>query len=137
MARKSRFPQADLIFEIKDDRISLQSRKSSPRSHRRTGPHGGLLAKFDINSYARRGAAARLEELNQELAAIYAAFPDLRSGRGARGARKQATAAAPAAAVPGPARRRRRKAMSAAQRREVSARMKRYWAERRKSKKEA
>jgi hypothetical protein len=45
------------------------------------------LAKFDINSYARRGAEARLEELNQELAAIYSAFPDLRPGRGARGGR--------------------------------------------------
>jgi hypothetical protein len=92
------------------------------------------MAKFDINSYARRGAEARLEELNQELAAIYSAFPDLRPGRGARGGRTQsATPAAPAPV----ARRRRRSTMSAAQRRAVSARMKRYWAERRKSKKEA
>ena len=89
------------------------------------------MAKFDINSYARRGAEVRLAELNQELAAIYAAFPDLRSG--GRGRRKQTAATA----APAPAARRRRKAMSAAQRKAVSARMKRYWADRRKTKKEA
>jgi hypothetical protein len=92
------------------------------------------LAKFDFNSYARRGAEVRLAELNQELAAIYAAFPDLRSGRGARGGRKQAALAAPASATP---RARKRRGMSAAQRKAVSARMKRYWAERRKAKKPA
>ena len=94
--------------------------------------HGGPLAKFDFNAYARRGAEARLEELNQELTAIYSAFPDLRSGRGPRGARTQA--AALPAAEPAGRRARRRGGMSAAQRRAVSARMKKYWAERRKAK---
>jgi hypothetical protein len=93
------------------------------------------LAKFDFNSYARRGAEVRLTELNQELAAIYSAFPDLRSGRGPRGGRKQAaTLASPA---PAGRRARKRRGMSAAQRKAVSARMKRYWAERRKAKKGA
>jgi hypothetical protein len=90
------------------------------------------LAKFDFNSYARRGAEARLAELNQELAAIYSAFPDLRSGRGVRGGRR--SAAATAAPAPAGRRARKRPAMSAAQRKAVSARMKRYWAERRKAK---
>jgi hypothetical protein len=90
------------------------------------------MAKFDMNSYARRGAEVRLAELNQELTAIYAAFPDLRSGGRGRAARARTAAVATAV----PAGRRRRKAMSAAQRKSVSARMKRYWAERRKTKKD-
>ena len=39
------------------------------------------MATFDLKAYARRGAEARLAELNDEIRAIYAAFPDLR-GRG-------------------------------------------------------
>jgi hypothetical protein len=73
-----------------------------------------------MKEYARRGAQARVEELNQELAAIYRAFPGLRRG---------GASAAPASA--GAAR--RRKPMSAAQKREVSRRMKKYWADRRKA----
>jgi hypothetical protein len=90
------------------------------------------LAKFDLNSYARRGAEARLTELTQELDSIYSAFPDLRSGRPGRGGRRaQATVTASPAAAPVA---RRRKGMSAAQKKAVSARMKKYWAERRKAK---
>ena len=108
------------------------------------------MAKFDINSYARRGAEVRIAELNQELESIYTAFPDLRSdGRGARRGRRRQNAVSTTAAgrrgprpqntsatatVEAPAARRRRREMTAAQRRAVSARMKRYWAERRKGK---
>jgi hypothetical protein len=85
---------------------------------------GGPLAKsFDLKSYARRGAEARLAELREEMDAIHAAFPDLRDGHSESGN----------GAVQ-PQRRRRRKAMSAAQRKAVSARMKKYWAARRKAK---
>jgi hypothetical protein len=77
------------------------------------------LATVDMKEYARRGAQARVEELTQELAAIYRAFPDLRRGG--------ASATAGAGTV------RRRKPMSAAQKKEVSRRMKKYWADRRKS----
>ena len=73
------------------------------------------MATFDMKSLARRGAEVRLAELNEEIKAIYAAFPDLRRG------------APPAAS------RRRRKTMSASQKKAVSARMKKYWAERRKA----
>jgi hypothetical protein len=38
------------------------------------------VAKFDLKAYARQGAAARVAELNTELAAIYRTFPDLRAG---------------------------------------------------------
>lgn len=78
------------------------------------------MAKFDLKAYARQGAAARVAELNAELAAIFRVFPDLRRGTGTG-----------AAKVP---RRRRRKPMSAAQKAVVSKRMKAYWAERRRSK---
>ena len=75
---------------------------------------------------ARLGAQARLEELRHEEAAIRAAFPDL-FGRG-RGRK-----AAPVAAAQ-PVGRRRRRGMSAANRKAVSERMKKYWAARRKAK---
>lgn len=88
------------------------------------------MAKIDIQQYARRGAQARIDELNQELHAIYAAFPDLRLGR-SRQARRQ---------TPTPSegtRRSRRRKMTTAQRKAVSQRMRKYWAERRKTKKAA
>jgi hypothetical protein len=65
---------------------------------------------------------ARLEQLKTEEAAIRAEFPEL-FGRATR----------PASAAPSSGRRRRRP-MSAAERRSVSARMKKYWAARRKAK---
>jgi hypothetical protein len=73
------------------------------------------VAKFDLKAYARQGAAARLAELNAELAAIYRVFPDLRGG-----VKASATG-----------RKRRRRGMSAAQKAAVSKRMKAYWATRR------
>ena len=79
------------------------------------------MAKLDLKEYARRGAEARINELTQELAAIYRAFPGLRR-RGASAAPEPSAAAI-----------RRRKPMTAAQKREVSRRMKKYWAERRKA----
>ena len=77
------------------------------------------MAKFDLREYAREGAARRVAELNAELASIYRVFPDLhRSG---------------AAAGDGSRNRRRRQPMTAAQRKAVAVRMKKYWAERRKA----
>ena len=85
-----------------------------------------------LKRLAKLGAQARLEQIEAERRAILAAFPDLaapRRGRAA-GARKQARKVeTPAAAKP----RRRRRKMTAAQRKEVSQRMTRYWAERRKA----
>ena len=62
----------------------------------------------------------RLDEIRREEAAIRRAFPDLFGGKGV----------ARAAGV----RRRRRSNMSAAARKAVSERMKKYWADRRKKK---
>lgn len=90
------------------------------------------LNPADINKFARIGAAVRLAELQEEIAALRRAFPGL-------------AAAAPAAKAPvvglgritpvaKPARRGRKRPMSAAERRAVSDRMKKYWAERHKIK---
>ena len=79
------------------------------------------MPTFDLKAYARRGAEARVAELTAELNGIYKAFPDLR-----RGATR-----APASNAGAGRRRQKRKPMSAAQKAEVSKRMKKYWAARR------
>jgi hypothetical protein len=88
-----------------------------------------------LRHLAKLGAQARLEQIDMERRAILAAFPELAgAGRGRparRGVRTRAVkAAAPAPSAPG----RRRRTMTPAQRKEVSERMTRYWAERRKAK---
>jgi hypothetical protein len=96
----------------------------------------GRLAKFDLKEYARRGAEARVAELRAELAEIYRTFPGLRRGGAAaadgdgsttgsrrRGAKRRKSA--------------RKREMSEAQKRAVSLRMKKYWADRRKAEKAA
>jgi hypothetical protein len=88
---------------------------------------GSRLAKFDLRNYARRGAETRIAELNEELQAIFNAFPELRAGRAQRSSR---AATAPGGTPPKGARKRRR--MSAAQRKAVGERMKKYWAARKK-----
>ena len=85
------------------------------------------MAKLDpeqLRRLARLGAVARLEQLRQEEAGIRAEFPELFGGRrgNSRTVEKQ-----PAA------RRRRRRPMNAAQRKAVSERMRKYWAQRRKA----
>jgi hypothetical protein len=82
-----------------------------------------------LRRLARLGAVARLEQLREEEAAIRAEFPEL-FGRGRRGPGRASSAAESAR---GGARRRRR-GMSAAARKAVSVRMRKYWAERRKAK---
>lgn len=86
------------------------------------------LSKDDLRRFARLGAMRRLEDMRHEEAAIRSAFPEL--FRGAGPGRPKA-AAAPAAAKRG---RKKRSTMSAAGRKAVSERMKKYWAARRKAK---
>lgn len=78
------------------------------------------MAKFDLKSYARTGAEARVRELQSELATIYSVFPELRGGGDVVGVKKP--------------RRTSRKPMSAAARKAVGERMRKYWAAKRKSK---
>ena len=87
------------------------------------------LSQQDVRQYALVGAQARLDALRAEMQSLLGAFPELARKRGPGVAR----AAAPAAKPKG-RRRGRRRAMSAEERKEVSERMKRYWASRRKEK---
>jgi hypothetical protein len=76
-----------------------------------------------LREFALVGARARLATLEAEIAALVGTFPELRRAR---------SAAKPAAPVAGAGRKRGRKQpMSAAERRAVSERMRKYWAERR------
>ena len=83
---------------------------------------------------ARKGADHRYEELKAEIAHLVKSFPHLaqRAGKSASKAVSRGVAAVEAEA---PKVRRRAKTMSAAARKAVSARMKRYWAARRAAKK--
>ena len=83
----------------------------------------GNLNQDQLRRLARLGAVARLEQLREEEAAIRAEFPELFGGRRGNTQVKGASGR----------KRRRRKAMSAAQRKDVSERMRKYWAERRKA----
>ncbi len=90
------------------------------------------MAATDLRVWAVKGAEQRLVEIAEEARAIFRAFPELRAeGRGF------SVPSPPRGAAPSPARsvtsRRRRRPMSSAARKAVGARMKKYWAERRKS----
>ena len=85
------------------------------------------LNNDQLRRLARLGAIARLEQLQQEEAAIRAEFPEL-FGRGGRAAAKKRGKSASGG------QQRRRRTMSAAARKAVSERMRKYWAERRKAK---
>jgi hypothetical protein len=107
----------------------------------------GALTSDDLRRLARLGAMRRIEEIRREEAAIRSAFPELfddarpearrRPGRPPRAA-AQPAAEAPKSDAPAArgrkARKRRKPTMSAAQKKAVSERMKKYWAERRKAK---
>jgi hypothetical protein len=81
-----------------------------------------------LRRLARLGAVARLEQLRQEESEIRAEFPEL-FGRGRRPAGDAAQPAKTAVK-----RRRRRTKMTEAQKKAVSERMRKYWADRRKGK---
>jgi hypothetical protein len=81
------------------------------------------LDRQELYRLARLGAEARLRALEVERAQILRSFPGLKSGATPQSA-STGTASAPI---------RRRRQMSAAERKSVSARMKKYWAERRKA----
>ena len=78
------------------------------------------MLRVELLRLARAGAEARLAELQREVASIYASFPDLRRGRASAAKGRQ-----PAL------KKRRRRQWTAAQRRAVAVRMKKYWANRR------
>ena len=75
-----------------------------------------------LRDLARTGAEITLKHLRAEIIAIERAFPELRLAQGRRAARRSIEEATT-----------RTRTMSAAARKAVSARMKRFWAERRKA----
>lgn len=75
------------------------------------------LTPDQLRDYARMGAAVRLAQLSDEIKMIHAAFPELR-----------AQSRTPAPAAP----RRRRRTLTAAEKKFISERMKKYWAARKK-----
>jgi hypothetical protein len=81
-----------------------------------------------ILELARRGALARYDELQAEMTSLVRQFPGLVAGAVER-TRRAANAAARELSAPP----RKRSKMSAAQKKAVSARMKKYWAARRKT----
>jgi hypothetical protein len=85
----------------------------------------------ELRRLARIGAGARLAELEQERVALLRIFPGLRAASTTSTQPPRKSGGVERAA---PNRRRRRRGMSPAARKAVSVRMKRYWAERRKSK---
>jgi hypothetical protein len=91
--------------------------------------------------YARMGALTRLTELRTEIDAIEHAFPDLANRRGPRRGRSALSAGSYTddGQTAGPdetaARTRTRKPMTAAQRKAVGERMRKYWAARNSAKK--
>src|SRR5437762_7925528 len=88
---------------------------------------------IDILTWARRGAEARWNELQAEAAALLKAFPDLASiSKTARRTVANSARGVANAVQPAP-RKRKRSKMSAAQKKAVSARMKKYWAAKRKA----
>jgi hypothetical protein len=85
-----------------------------------------------FREFAQLGAAVRLEQLRAEIRQIYQAFPALRfqkraSGPGARRATDDASPKKEQRS------RRKKRRLSAAQKKAISDRMKKYWANRKKS----
>ena len=81
------------------------------------------LSPARLRDLARAGAAEAIKELRAEIIAIERTFPELKLPQARRVLRRSVEAATG-----------RTRRMSAAARKAVSTRMKRYWAERRKAK---
>jgi hypothetical protein len=96
------------------------------------------LAKHSssVLEMARKGAEHRYEELRAEIAGLLKDFPHLVARKGGQVSRTISRGSALVKAEAPKARRRVRR-MSAAARKAVSARMKKYWADKRKAKKTA
>ena len=75
-----------------------------------------MARTVDVNQWAKLGAAARLKEIQEELASIYMAFPELKGQR----------SLAPTASSRG----RKRARFSAEGKAAISEGMRKYWARR-------
>jgi hypothetical protein len=84
---------------------------------------------IDMKALARAGAEARIRELLLEIDEIRNAFPGLKAPTAVRTRGRDVARAVNLK----PSKRKKRKPMSAAQKKAVGIRMKKYWSERRKS----
>jgi hypothetical protein len=91
------------------------------------------VAKFDLHSFARAGAIARIKEIQAEIAAITKIFPHLQFGSALSPAMPDSADVGTKSTVRSRKRRRKKAIWSAAQRKAVSERMKRYWAKQRRA----
>jgi hypothetical protein len=80
------------------------------------------LSPERLRHFARAGAEQAVKQLRAEIIAIERTFPELKLPQARQAVRRSVTEAT-----------RRTRRMSAAARKKVSERMKRYWAERRKA----
>lgn len=87
-----------------------------------------------ILEMARKGAEHRYEELKAEIAALVKNFPHL-AGRASREISRAVSSGLAVVEAEAPKVRRRARKKSAAARKAISARMKKYWAKRRTAKK--
>jgi hypothetical protein len=88
------------------------------------------FSRQELRELAITGAQAKIKELDAQRMALLREFPELNSS--SQPASRRRTKAAKAT-LEAPRRRRRTRRFTAAQRRAISQRMKRYWAERRKN----
>jgi len=86
------------------------------------------IADSELRSFALVGARARLGALQAEVASLLATFPELRGARDAKAAATDGSLLARKKSG-------RKRPMSAAEKKAVSERMRKYWAERRAGKK--
>jgi hypothetical protein len=84
--------------------------------------HSTMLGADRLRNWARAGAEATLKQLRAEIIAIERTFPELALPQGRRTVARSFKKAE-----------KRARKMSAAARKALSARMKKYWAERRKA----
>lgn len=105
-----------------------------PRGRPRKNPDDVLIKSAEFIGWALGGIEREIVETKNRLSALTAQAAKLRGRIGARGT-APAAAAAPIEAAPAEGgRKRRRSRMSAEARKRTSERMKKYWAERRKTK---
>ena len=83
------------------------------------------IADSELRAFALVGARARLSALQAEVASLLGTFPELRGGKAASGETPPRRGKKPG----------RKHPMSAAEKKAVSERMRKYWAERRAGKK--
>jgi hypothetical protein len=104
-----------------------------PRGRPRKNPTDVLIKSAELIGWALGGIEREIVDTRHRLSALTAQANQLRARIGAKGARAALPLAGPSAETPAPAAPRRRRKMSAEARKRISERMKKTWAERKKT----